>query len=222
MANSVHTVICPYFRTEFNTCVTCEDVRRSYPTQELKDSWMFMYCDTWEWEKCPYAVDLTEAYYRQERGDDEAVERNKTKALEKEINSLSKRLGRAEKRAERLAKVNELMHQKMDKAVKQLEEYKQTEARRYFDLAQIYEARIAYLIDTYCEGRLAEADVRAWAEGKEYALTFDRDAEERIWVVMTREESEADDTHNDRGVSGDAESDGREAEEQVRQCKDRE
>ena len=215
MPNANHHVhvLCPYFRTDKKLSISCEDTFRTYGSEESKLAWMGMYCDSWEWEKCPYAVDMTEAYYRQEKGDTEALKKQKTEALEKELKSMAKRLGRAEKRAERLAKVNELMHQKMEKAVKQLEEYKQTEARRYFDLSQIYEARIAYLIDTYCNGRLAEADVRAWAEGKEYALTFDRESEERIWVVMTREESEADDTHNDRGVSGDAESDGREAEE---------
>ena len=56
----------------------------------------------------------------------------------------------------------------------------------------LYEDRIAYLIDKYCGGRLAEADVKAWAEGKEYALTFDNESKDPIWIVKTREETQAD------------------------------
>ena len=46
---------------------------------------------------------------------------------------------------------------------------------------------MAYLIDTKCGGKLDEADVAAWADGKEYAITFDTEAEGRIWKVVTKE-----------------------------------
>lgn len=190
-------VLCPYFQTDKKMSISCEDTFRTYESEESKLAWMGMYCDSWEWEKCPYAVDMTEAYYRQEKGDSEAVEKHKTEALEKELKSMSKRLGRCLKRNEQLQKVNKVMHTKMDRAIRQLEEYKQHEAQRYFDLASIYEARIAYLIDTYCDGRLPEADVIAWAEGKEFALTYDQDSEERIWVVQTREAGAVDDVKQD-------------------------
>lgn len=213
MANSVHTVICPYYITEFNNCITCEDVRRSYMSHDSKESWMFMYCDSWDWMRCPYAVDLTEAYHRQEKGDGKALEKNQNEALKKELDNLAKRLGRSEKRNERLHKVNEHLSRKMKKAEAQLEDYQKHESERYFRMAMLYEDRIAYLIDTYCDGRLAEADVKAWAEGKEYALTFDKESEDPIWIVKTREETEADHEDVSEPVQGAAETAGPKAEE---------
>ena len=204
MANSVHTVICPYYITEFNNCITCEDVRRSFKSHDNKDSWMGMYCDSWDWMRCPYAVDLTEAYYRQEKGDTEALDKNQNEALKKELNNLAKRLGRAEKRNERLHQVNERISRKLRKAEHQLDDYQKHEAERYFRMAMLYEDRIAYLIDTYCDGRLAEADVKAWAEGKEYALTFDKESKDPIWIVKTREET-AEDEDVSESIQGAAE-----------------
>ena len=122
MANSVHTVICPYYITEFNNCITCEDVRRAFKSHDNKDSWMGMYCDSWDWMRCPYAVDLTEAYYRQEKGDSEALDKNQNEALKKELNNLAKRLGRCEKRNERLHQVNERISKKLRKAELQLDD----------------------------------------------------------------------------------------------------
>ena len=211
MANSVHTVICPYYITEFNNCITCEDVRRSFKSHDNKDSWMGMYCDSWDWMRCPYAVDLTEAYYRQEKGDSEALDKNQNEALKKELNNLAKRLGRAEKRNERLHQVNERISRKLRKAEHQLDDYQKHEAERYFRMAMLYEDRIAYLIDTYCDGRLAESDVKAWAEGKEYALTFDKESKDPIWIVKTREET-AEDEDVSESVQGASEGQGPEAE----------
>ena len=211
MANSVHTVICPYYITEFNNCITCEDVRRSFKSHDNKDSWMGMYCDSWDWMRCPYAVDLTEAYYRQEKGDSEALDKNQNEALKKELNNLAKRLGRAEKRNERLHQVNERISRKLRKAEHQLDDYQKHEAERYFRMAMLYEDRIAYLIDTYCDGRLAEADVKAWAEGKEYALTFDKESKDPIWIVKTREET-AEDEDVSESVQGAAEGQGSDTE----------
>lgn len=211
MANSVHTVICPYYITEFNNCITCEDVRRSFKSHDNKDSWMGMYCDSWDWMRCPYAVDLTEAYYRQEKGDSEALDKNQNEALKKELNNLAKRLGRAEKRNERLHQVNERISRKLRKAEHQLDDYQKHEAERYFRMAMLYEDRIAYLIDKYCDGRLAETDVKAWAEGKEYALTFDKESKDPIWIVKTRKETEADEDVSE-SVQGAAEDERKEDE----------
>lgn len=189
MANSTHTVICPYFKNEHNLSLTCEDVCRGFCSINQKNSWMYMYCDTWDWMKCPYAADLTEAYDRQEKGDDTALEKNKIKSLEKENRGLQTNLGRATKKIERLHQVNEMLHKKWMKTNEELENYKKNESVRYFKMAKLYEDRLAFLIDTYCQdSRLPESDVKAWAKGKEYALTFDEKATEPIWIVKTREE----------------------------------
>jgi hypothetical protein len=69
-------------------------------------------------------------------------------------------------------------------------------------MAKLYEDRIAFLIDTYCDGRLKERTVNEWANGMEYALTFDETATEPVWIVKTREVEE-DGEHDDGTVSED-------------------
>ena len=208
---------CPFYIDDRRKSITCEDVCRHYSSLDDKWAWMDMYCDL-DWMSCPYAVDLNEAYYRKEKGEEKALEEEKIKAQKKEIRSLSTKLGTAEKKLEKLSKINEnlqrqkeLFYGKYKKAYDELEDYKKNESKRYFAMATLYEDRIAYLIDTYCDGRLAEADVKAWAEGKEYALTFDGKAKEPIWVVKIREETDADEDVSEP-VSGAAEDEGTEAE----------
>jgi hypothetical protein len=206
MSNGRYTY-CPFYIDENKRSISCEDVCRHFSSLDEKYGWMRQYCDTMEWEKCPFAVDLTEAYYRKEKGDEKALEKEKIKAMESEIRSLSTKLGTAEKRNERLHQVNELMMKKLKKASTELEDYQKHESERYFRMAMLYEDRIAYLIDTCCDGRLAEADVKAWAEGKEYALTFDKDEEDPVWIVKTRKETEADEDVSEP-VQGAAEDEG--------------
>ena len=212
MPNSVHTVICPYYMNEFNRSISCEDVCRAFDSLNSKNAWMMQYCDSWDWMRCPYAIDLTEAYARKEKGDEKALEKNKIKALEKENKGLQTNLGRATKKIERLHQINDMMQKKWKTAEKLLDDYQKHESERYFAMARLYEDRIAYLIDTHCGGRLAEADVKAWAEGKEYALTFDKESVDPIWIVKTREETEADEDVSE-SVSGAAEDERSEAEE---------
>lgn len=221
MANSQYYVFCPYYKVEKKESISCEDICRQFGSLEERNGWMKMYCASWEWEKCPYAIDLTEAYYKFERGDDKALENEKIKALEKENKSLSTHLGKAKKKIERMQKkIDELravnasftaVNQETERQKKQiytklrdtretLDDYEKHEAERYFKMAKLYEDRIAFLLDTYSGGRLEERTVNEWAKDKEYALTFDEKATEPVWIVKTREVDE-DGEHESERIS---------------------
>ena len=152
------------------------------------------YCDD-DWKLCPYAAAMNAAY---EEGET-AVEKEKVNALEKELRSMSKKLGREKKKTERQQrKIDDLMLQKKDlyakwrKNEEALTEVNMKIYGQMQQLIQIYEDRMAYLIDTKCDGELREKDVEAWAEGKEFAIIHDYLADERIWKVVSREENEED------------------------------
>jgi len=193
---------CPYYlETRSKQIISCEDAYRRFDTEEERNKWMTEYCNAEEgWQDCPYAMDLNDAYQREDGGETYAVEEHTISALQRELKGLATRLGRAEKRlASRENEIKEL--RKKNKRLEELREQtyrdlRQTQSAQeemdkavYRDIqriAQLYEDRICYLMDTYAGGRLREQDVVEWAEGKEYALTFEPDKEETIWIVKTR------------------------------------
>ena len=196
MPNSNHYVVCPYFVSEKNESISCEDCFRTFNSRKKKEWWMKNYCDT-EWEECPYAGALNQAY---EEGEI-SVDNEKINSLEKELRSMSKKLGREKKKTERQQKrIDDLMLQKKElyakwrKVNEELTEVNMKIYNQMQQIVQLYEDRMAYLIDTKCDGELREKDVEAWAEGKEFAIVHDYLAEERIWKVLTREENEEDET----------------------------
>ena len=198
MANSFRAAfaVCPYFLGEKRKSITCEDVYRIFNSLNAKHAWMDMFCDS-EWEECPYAKKLNAAYERFDKGDDMALKENEIDSLRKEMKGVSSRLGRVEKELRKKTQEcldwevrSKLFYEKSRKATEELEDYQKHEAERYIAMAMLYEDRLAYLIDTFCNGKLEEKDVKAWAEGKEYALTFDKESKEPIWIVEMREEQD--------------------------------
>lgn len=192
MPNSNHYVICPYFENEKKESISCEDTFRTFNNRKKKEGWMKRFCDD-EWEECPYADDLNKAY---EEGE-EALEMEKIEALEKELRSMSKKLGREKKKTERQQKkIDDLMQQKKDlyarwrSVEEELSKVNMTIYSQLQQMVQLYEDRLAYCIETKFDGELKEAEIEAWAEGKEFAITCDYLAEERVWKVLMREESE--------------------------------
>lgn len=188
--------VCPFYIDESRKTISCEDVCRRFPSLDKKWRWMDMYCDD-DWMSCPYAADLNEAYYRQQEGDEEALDKHEIEALKKQVHGLNTKLGRAESKLRKVEQKNiDLEHQKKlffekyKKAQEELADYEKHESERYYAMAKLYEDRIAFLIDTYCSGRLEEVKVKAWAENIEYALSFEKNAKEPIWVVYTREAEE--------------------------------
>lgn len=213
---------CPYYIDESRSSISCEDVCRSYDSADKKWAWMDMYCDSWDWMKCPYAMDRSEAYTRFEEGEEMALIEQEVKAQKKEIESLLRKLGRANKRIERQQKkIDELraVNQSYTRVNQTLEKQKadiytklrsaESKVRAQDDeiwaeirgLSDIYEQRMAYLIDTLTEdGYFYEEDAEAWAGDKSFAIVSERidvnDLDKRrtglIWKVVFQEEEKDD------------------------------
>lgn len=206
MPNNTRIPVCPFFKDEKKKSISCEDVFRSFPSCRKKEQWMDMYCDEWDWMKCPYAVDLNAMYERIDKGADMETEQMKQKieAMRKELRYKATLLGRADKRLEaREKEIKELRrknkalegqklaeYKRRRKAESDLHDYEKNESERYFKMAKLYEDRLAYLIWAYCDSRLPEARVKEWAKNKEYALSFDSKSQDLVWVVTIREVKE--------------------------------
>lgn len=183
--------ICPYYIDENNKTISCEDVCRSYDSMKEKWAWMDMYCDSWDWNKCPYAIDRSEAYRRAEEGDEMAIEHQEVKAQKKEIESLLRKLGRANKKIERMQKkidelrtvnqsfvnVNQSLTDKNSDLYKKwremsdtMEAYERNVAGQVQILIDSYESRLAYMMDMFSDGTLNESDVQDWVKDKEWAI----------------------------------------------------
>lgn len=176
-SNSGRYTRCPYYRWEYEARITCEDTYRHFECKAQKNAWMDMYCDSWDWMKCPYAADLTEAYERYEKGDEKALEKHENEALRKEIKSIAMKLGHAERKIRKLtAKAEDLEKQKMlyfekyRKALEQLDEYEKKIAGQVQVIVDAYEARLAYMMAMFSDGTLNESDVNDWIKDKEFAI----------------------------------------------------
>lgn len=193
MPNKVHVPRCPYYLDEQKKTITCEDVYRSFDDLNHKWGWMKMYCDSWDWMRCPYAMDLNEAYDRLEKGDEEALIQNERDSLKRELKSLSIKLGKAEKRIERqqrkiddlrgvnqslvnvnttLENKNRNIHKRWKDLADRMEKYEEKVANQVMVLSDAYEARLAYLMDVYSCGCLKEEDVKAWLKDKDFAIVM--------------------------------------------------
>lgn len=204
--------LCPYFEYERKARISCEDIYRRFDTNEDKWSWMDMYCDN-EWTKCPYAMELTEAYDRLEKGDEMALEDHKIKALEKELKGMATKLGTAEKKLERAQKkIDELtavnksflrkndevekqkrrMYEKYRKADDQLRSYEGKIDDQIKKIISVYEQRLCYLIENFTDGKVYEDDMAAWAGEKAMALVAEFDDKGIYWQVKYGEEAKED------------------------------
>lgn len=190
---------CPFYIDESRKTISCEDVCRSYSSENKKWAWMDMYCDSWDWMKCPYAADISEAYRRYEEGDEMALIEQEIKAQKKEIESLLRKLGRANKKLDKeraknkdLESQKRIYFEKWRKADEQLHEYEKKIADQLGAMAGIYEQRMCYLIDNYADGKFYDSEVEAWAGDKAFALMHDSDDTGRFWKVVFQEEETKD------------------------------
>ena len=190
---------CPFYIDESRRSISCEDVCRSYSSENKKWAWMDMYCDSWDWMKCPYAADISEAYRRYEEGDEMALIEQELKAQKKEIESLLRKLGRANKKLDKeraknkdLESQKRIYFEKWRKADEQLHEYEKKIADQLGAMAGIYEQRMCYLIDKYADGKFYDSEVEAWAGDKAFALMHDSDDTGRFWKVAFQEEETED------------------------------
>ena len=196
---------CPFYIDENKLTISCEDVCRSFDSMDEKWTWMDMYCDTWDWMKCPHAADISEAYRKAEEGDVMAIENQEINALKKEVHALRTKLGAVTKKSERpqkkLDEQRELVKSYQRKNEDLYRKWRSLDDKIWNELgslSEIYEQRMAYLIDTCCpDKRLYEEDVEAWAKDREFALVFDRDDVEsnpfrRTWKVVFKEDGQQD------------------------------
>ena len=213
-------IMCPYFVDENKKSISCEDVCRSYRSHKEKWAWIDMYCDSWDWMKCPYAADLSEAYRKYEKGDKKALDEQKMKSLDKENKYLRTLLGKAEKRVERQQKkIDELravnqsftrvndnlekqkkdLYRKWRKAQDELEKDKSEINQQLAKMGIIYEQRMAFLIENYAPDKiLVEADVETWAGDRLFAIVHEADAEHgRYWKVVYAENEQQTDNVQD-------------------------
>lgn len=224
MPNNTRIPYCPFYKDERNSSISCEDTYHVFMNPDEKYAWMDLYCDGWDWMRCPYAVDLSEAYARYEKGDVKALEKQKIEAMKKELKSLSSKLGKAEKRIERMKKkIDELraVNQSFVKKNENLEKLRRQEyahrralqekidkgdeeiVQQLQTLGVIYEQRMCYLIENFAPGQImVESDVEAWAGERSFALVHDADEEHgRFWKVIYQENEDGED--DIRRVSGD-------------------
>lgn len=187
--------LCPYYIDENKKTISCEDVCRSYDSLDEKWKWMDMYCDSWDWMKCPYAVDISEAYRRYEEGDEMALIEHELKAQKKEIESLLRKLGRANKNIDKLKAKNQdlesqkrIYYEKWRKAQEDLDQYEKTMLGHLGALAGIYEQRLCFFIDKYADGKFYDREVEEWAGDKAFALVHDEDEKGIFWKVLFQEE----------------------------------
>ena len=203
---------CPFYIDENKLTISCEDVCRSFDSMDEKWTWMDMYCDTWDWMKCPHAADISEAYRKAEEGDVMAIENQEINALKKEVHALRTKLGAVTKKSERpqkkldeqreLVKSYQRKNEDLYRKWRSLDDKVRKDDDKIWNelgsLSEIYEQRMAYLIDTCCpDKRLYEEDVEAWAKDREFALVFDRDDVEsnpfrRTWKVVFKEDGQQD------------------------------
>lgn len=219
MPNYGHTAICPFYMGEKPKTISCEDAFRRFKDEKRRDAWTNMYCYEWDWMKCPYAADLSEAYERYEKGDDMALENHENEALRKELKSVSTRLGRIEKRCERqqkkidelravnqsLVNVNETLtaqNKRLYKDWRSLDketgEFREKVWSQVQKISRMYEQRICYLIEEFVPGkRIYEENIGNWAGDNGFALVYENDEDGvRCWQVKYGEENVTDGEDN--------------------------
>jgi hypothetical protein len=203
---------CPFYIDESRRTISCEDVARLFDSRKDKCEYMDKYCDE-AWQECEYAIAITQAYDKLEKGDKQALEKQKIKALESEIRSNLIKIGRAEtKIREQKEQINNLIgsnkklmdarrteHDRRMKLEKELAMIQDKVADDIKKIAQLYEDRIAYLMDTFADGTFREADAEAWAKGKQFAVVHEVKQKDRVWKVVIKQDGK-DGSKSDKDV----------------------
>ena len=116
------------------------------------------------------------------------------KAQKKEIESLLRKLGRANKKLDKERAKNKdleaqkrIYFEKWRKAQDQLNEYEKKIADQIMGISNAYEARLAYMMDMFSDGTLNESDVKDWLQDKEWAIVKNEYGYE---VVFQEEEND--------------------------------
>ena len=180
MPNNGRITVCPFYLSERNKTISCEDTPHRFRYRKQKKDWMGRYCDH-DWAACPYAKDLNDMYDKLfKEGDTEVETEHKIDALEKEIRKLSQMLTKAEKRLEAKDEEIKAIRKKKQsfeqKAVELNSKYMELKKgydyleRKLLNTSSMYKARFCYLIHVAGDGTFNEAEFWQWAKNKEYRL----------------------------------------------------
>jgi hypothetical protein len=168
---------------------------------------MDVHCDD-DWEQCPHAQALVAMYEAMEKKEMEKDKmiielKHKVEALKKELRKTASMLGRSEKREKakeedikELRKKNKYLESKYIEYSGKCRQYEANEQRianQLNGIAGMYEARFAYLLDTFADGTFNEHDFNEWKKDKEYAIRFDEAS--GCFIVNVREVKENESGH---------------------------
>jgi len=203
MSEYGRAVFCPYFKDEKKRSISCEDTVRHFDSKTEKRKWFDNYCCAWEWEKCPYAMSITKAWIAHEKGDETALEKQKTEAMQSEIRSLSTKLGRAYKKIDELVELNKSYLRRNDELEKQKSAYykrwrkesvgglTETVLSQASDLFDKYKDVLCYLLSMYGD-KIGEDEVEAWKKGRVYTIYREYDENGKLIWQMIEEEVDED------------------------------
>lgn len=196
MANTGYTVECPFYVSEKTKTITCEDTIRLHSSPEKKREYMEKYCiHENKWHSCPHAKALKKAY---DSGNSIKIAEHKADVRYKEVLKLISNVGKLQKRCNSLAEENNALKSKVvasERVMKMLSDelrnQKEKEsklAKEMMGIANIYEARFAYLISHSFVNELREDVLEAWAESYEYRLLPVRENDKTVgWKCEVKE-----------------------------------
>lgn len=102
MPNLGRCAECPFYVTDRNKSITCEDACRRYSSLEAKKKYMDRFCYSQNWLSCTYAIRLNELYQSLEelKPQDRELEilRHMCQSLKAENAKLMSMLGHLEKK----------------------------------------------------------------------------------------------------------------------------
>lgn len=217
MPNTGHYSRCPFFSSEREKVITCEDVFRRFRSKTDKDNYMWTYCDT-DWEECKYARELLDLYDRIEKKGETVqmmeIFRHRTGATRAELKKVATQLGKAEARCvrqneeiEKLKTDLENLREKNKELFKMHADFKADQRRKdeklleeMMDQASIYESYLAYLMDQFAGGSI---DIEAAAEwGTKYKYLIKGSMEDGKLKSMLVETQEVGEEDGDQGPAG--------------------
>lgn len=212
MPNNGRITLCPYYRSEKNLSISCEDTFRQFRWPAQKRKWLDTYCDK-NWKECTHAQRLNKLYERAQGGNmDKILElEHQIKTKDAELKKTSAMLGKARKREEakdaeirQLKRENRAMQEvylREKKRRESLEEKVETGLADCNSLAVFCEARLAYLMDKLGGGKLDEFEAQEWIRSHNFKLAISETRPDKltgrnviaVWQVVAEEKGEAKD-----------------------------
>lgn len=178
MPNNGRITLCPFYKSEQNLSISCEDVFHRFRWAKQKNRHMDIYCDK-DWKACEYAKELLKVY---EKGGDMETNtlQHQVDALKKELRKTATMLGKSEKREKEKdeqirglrasQRALEQIHMRDRKMLDESATKQKALQEELLSIAHYYEARFAYLIDSLENKFLDEIAFLKWAKENEFKI----------------------------------------------------